>query len=38
MERKPKDLDVRGTTKSKPIPTESDDLERRHIKKIMKSV
>ena len=38
MERKKKDPDVRGTTKSTSIPMKSDDPERRSIKRVMKSV
>jgi hypothetical protein len=38
MERKPKDPDVRGSILSKAIPVEPDNTERRHIKRIMKSV
>jgi hypothetical protein len=38
MGRKPKDVDVRGTAKSKNIPVLNDDPERRSIKRVMKSV
>jgi hypothetical protein len=38
MEKKPKAEDVRGTTKSKSIPIQNEDPERRSTKRTMKSV
>ena len=38
MEKRSKDPDVRGAIKPKDIPVRSDDIERRGVKRIMKSV